>query len=73
MEISVAELSVSNRANVFKLCVHLQVGLVYFVNENKDTQAHFSFYFNFFFVYSYITDIDVFLLEFSQQLLNLGL
>ena len=47
MENSVSDFSVPNGACVFKLCVHLQVGLLYCVNENKDAQAHFSFYFNF--------------------------
>ena len=69
MEISVAELSVPNGASVFKLCVHLKVGLVYCVNENKDAQAHFSSIsiFPSFLLYN---RYGRFLLEFSQQLLN---
>ena len=46
---------------------------MYCVNENKDAKAHFAFFFNFSYCHSYITHIDVFLSEFSQQLLDLGL
>ena len=60
MEISVADFMGPNGASIFKLCVHLQVGYVYCVNEIKDAQTHFAFFFNFSFVYSYITDMDVF-------------
>ena len=35
MKISVADFSVPIGASVFKFCVHLQVGLVYCVNESK--------------------------------------
>ena len=41
MEISLADFSGPIRASVCKFCVHLQVGLVYRVNENKDAKAHF--------------------------------
>ena len=44
----------------FKISVHLQVSLVYCVNENKDAKAHFAFSFNFSFCHSYITHMDVF-------------
>ena len=40
MKISVADFSVPIGASVFKFSVHLQVGLVYCVNENKDAKAH---------------------------------
>ena len=73
MKISVADLSAPIGASVFKFSVHLQVGLVYCINENKDAKAHFGFFFNFSFCHSYITHMDVFLSEFSQQLLDLGL
>ena len=33
--------------SVFKFCVHLQVGKVYSVNENKDANPCFAFFFNF--------------------------
>ena len=39
MEISVADFSVPIEASVFNFCVHLQVGYVYCVNENKDAKA----------------------------------
>ena len=55
MKISVADLSAPIGASVFKFCVHLQVGQVYCVNENKDAKAHFAFFFNFSFCHSYIT------------------
>ena len=71
MKISVADFSVPIGASVFKFCVHLQVGLVYCVNENKGAKAHFAF-FNFSFCHSYIPHMDVFR-QFSQQLLDLGL
>ena len=34
MEISVTDFSAPIGASVFKFCVHLQVGKLYFVNEN---------------------------------------
>ena len=60
MKIYVADFSVPIGASVFKFCVHLQVGLVYCVNENKDAQAHFAFFFNFSFCHSYITHMGTF-------------
>ena len=36
MKISVTDFSVPIGASVFEFCVHLQAGLVYCVNENKD-------------------------------------
>ena len=44
MKISVADLSAPIGASVFKFSVHLQVGYVYCVNENKDAKAHFAFF-----------------------------
>ena len=72
MKISVVDFSVPIGASVLKFCVHLQVGKVYCVNENKDAKAHFAFFFNFTFCHSYITHMEVFC-QFSQQLLDLGL
>ena len=72
MKISVTDFSAPIRASVFKFSVHLQVGLVYCVNENKDAKAHFAFFFNFSFCHSFITHVDIFC-QFSQQLLDLGL
>ena len=72
MKISVADFSVPIGASVIKFCVHLQVGNVYCLNENKDSKAHFAFFFSFSFCHSYITNMDVFC-QFSQQLLDLGL
>ena len=66
MKISVADFSVPIGASVFKFCVHLQVGEVYYVNENKDAKANFAFFFNFYFCHSYITHMDVF----RQNFLN---
>ena len=54
MKISVTDFSAPIRASVFKFSVHLQVGLVYCVNENKDAKAHFAFFFNFSFCHYYI-------------------
>ena len=53
MKISVADILVPNGASVFKFCVHLQVGLVYCVNENKEAKTHFAF----FFIFSSVTPI----------------
>ena len=72
MKISVADFLVPIGASVFKFCAHLQVGLVFYVNENKDAKAHFFFFFNLSFFHSYITHMDIFC-QFSQQLLDLGL
>ena len=47
MKISVADFLVHIGASVFKFCVHLQLGLVYCVNENKEAKAHFAFFFIF--------------------------
>ena len=47
MKISFVDFSVPIGASDFKLCVYLQVGKVYYVNENKDAKAHFAFFFNF--------------------------
>ena len=65
MKISVADFSAPIGASVFKICVFLQVGLVYCVNENKDAKAHFAFFFNFSFCFSYIIHMDVFVRVFS--------
>ena len=45
MKISVVDLSAPIGASVFKFSVHLQEGKVYCVNENKDAEAHFAFFF----------------------------
>ena len=47
MKISVTDFSAPIGASVFKFCVHLQVGKVYCVNENKDANPYFAFFFNF--------------------------
>ena len=47
MEISFTDFSAPMRASVFKFCVHFQVGKVYRVNENKDANPYFAFFFNF--------------------------
>ena len=60
MEISVTYFSASIRPNVFKFCVHLQVGKVYCVNENKDVNLYFAFFFNFSYCRSYIIHVDIF-------------
>ena len=69
MKISVRDFSAPIRANVFKFSVHLQVGLVYCVNENKDAKAHFAFFFNFSFCHSYITHMDIFCQSFLSNYL----
>ena len=74
MEISVTEFSAPIGASVFKFCVHFQVGKVYCVNENKDANPYFAFFFQFFifsFCHSYIIHMDIFLSKISQQLLDL--
>ena len=53
MEISVTDFSTPIGASVFKFCVHLQVGNVYYVNENQDAYPHFAFFFNFSFFPSF--------------------
>ena len=45
MKISVTDFSAPIGAIVFKFCVHLQVGKVYGVNENKDAIFQFAFFF----------------------------
>ena len=73
MKISVADLLAPIGASVFKLCVHLQVGSVYCINENKDAKAHFAFFFQFFLLSLLYNTYGCFLSEFSQELLDLGL
>ena len=61
MEISVIDFSAPIGASVFKFCVHLQVGKVYCVNENKDATPYFAFFqfFIFSFCRSYIIHMDI--------------
>ena len=47
MEISVTDFSAPIGASGFKFCVHLQVGKVYCVNENKDASPYLPAFFNF--------------------------
>ena len=47
MEISVTDFAASIGASVFNFCVHLQVGKVYCVNENKDANPYFASFFKF--------------------------
>ena len=63
MEISVTDFSAPIGASVFKFCVHLQVGQVYCVNENKDANPSFAFFFQFFICFycrSYIIHMNIF-------------
>ena len=69
MKISVADLSAPIGASVFKFSVHLQVGKVYCVNENKDAKAHFALFFNFSFCHSHITHMDIFCQSFLSNYL----
>ena len=62
MKISVVDLSAPIGASVFKFSVHLQEEKGYCVNENK-----------FFFLSLLYNTYGLFLSEFSQQLLDLGL
>ena len=69
MKITVADFPVSIGASVFKFCVHLQVGSLYCVNENKDAKAQFAFFFFFFFCHSYIKHMDIFVSFLSYYLI----
>ena len=46
MEISATDFSAPIGASVFKFCVHLQEGEVYYVNGNEDANPHFAFFFH---------------------------
>ena len=46
MEISVTYISAPVGAIVFKFCVHLQVGNMYYVNENEGANPDFAFFFH---------------------------
>ena len=48
MKISVTYFAAPIGARVFKFCVHLKVGNVYCVNENKDANPYFALFFFFF-------------------------
>ena len=52
MEISVTDFSAPIGVSVFKFCVHLKEGKVYYVNETKDANPHFAF-FSIFFKFSF--------------------
>ena len=65
MKISVTDFLASDGASVFKFCVHLQVGKVYCVNENKDAKALYAFFFNFSLYHSFITHMGLFSSVFS--------
>ena len=67
MKISVPDFSAPIGASVFKFSVHLQVGKVYCVNENKDAKAHFAFFFHCSFCHSYIIHKDIFRKSFLSQ------
>ena len=70
MEISVTDFSAPFGASVFKFCVHLQVGKMYCVNENKDANPYFAFFFQFFifsFCRSYIIHMDIFSVRFLSN------
>ena len=67
MEIYFTDFSAPVGASVFKFFVHLQVGKVDCVNENKDAKSHFAIFFNFPFYLSFITHMGHFR-QFSQQL-----
>ena len=74
MKISVTDFSAPIGASVFKFYVHLKVGNVYCINENKDANPYFAFFFQFFifsFCHSYIIEWTFFLSKISQQLLDL--
>ena len=60
MEISVTDFSAPFGASAFKFCVHLQVGKVYCVNENKDANPYFAVFFHFFLLSLYIIHMDIF-------------
>ena len=62
MKISVTDFSAPIGASVFKFCVHLQVGKVYCVIENKDANPYFALFqiFNFPFCHSYLIYIWTF-------------
>ena len=53
---SVTDFSASSGAWVFKLCIHIEDGQVYCVNESQGTNVYFSFFFKFSF-FSFLTPI----------------
>ena len=64
----VTDFSASIGASVFKFCVHLQVGEVYCVNENKDENPHIlPSFFIFSFCRPYKIRMDIF---FCQRFLS---
>ena len=66
METSVTDFSAPIGASVLKFCVHLQVGKLYCVNENKDDKPYFAFFFQIFFFSfcrSYIIYMDIFFVK----------
>ena len=65
MEISLADFSAPIGTSVFKYCVHLQVGKVYCVNENKDANPYFAFFQ--FFIFSFCRSCIIYMDNFFCQ------
>ena len=55
MKISVTDFSVPIGTSVFKFCVHLQVGYVYCINENKGANPHIAVFFFKFSIFPSVT------------------
>ena len=68
MKISVTDFLAPIGDSVFNFRVHLQVGLVYCVNENKDTKAHVAFFFIFSFCLFFIIHMGHFSSVFSATI-----
>ena len=68
MEISVTDFSALIGTSVFKFCVHLQVGKMYCVNENKDANYHFAFFQ--FFIFSFCHLYNTYEHFFCQRFLS---
>ena len=73
MEISVTDFSAPIGDSVFKFCAHLQVGKLYCVNENKDANPYFAFFFQFFIFPSVNLIYNTYVHFFCQRFLSKNL
>ena len=58
-------LHASMRARVFKFCIHLERGQVYYGKENQDAMVNFCFFFHFSFSHSSVIHREICFKDFS--------
>ena len=72
-KISVTDFSASIGASVLKLCIHLEGGQIYRVNENQIADVYFAFFFKFSIFaisHSYVMHMEIFCQRFLSNCLT---